>query len=116
MYILYGIPNCDSVKKARTWLDQHEISYRFHNYREAGITQARLNAWCKQLGWEQLLNKSSTTWKGLDAGTHQAVTSQAAAVGLMAVHHTLIKRPVIELEDKVVAIRFKEEEYQRVFL
>jgi len=116
MYILYGIPNCDSVKKAKNWFDRHGIRYAFHDYRQEGITKSRLSSWCRQLGWEQLLNKQSTTWKALDEATQLATTTQAAAVNLMAMHPTLIKRPVIELNDKVIVIRFNQDAYAKAFL
>jgi arsenate reductase len=116
MYIVYGIPNCNSVQKARTWLNEHNIPYEFHDYKKSGITKTRLNSWSKQLGWENILNKKGTTWRELDEETQNAVTSQAAAVKLLTEHTSIIKRPIIELNDKIVAIRFDEAEYQKVFL
>lgn len=116
MYTLYGIPNCDSVKKARTWLDQHNISYDFHDYKTQGITKAKLNSWCKQLGWENIFNKNSTTWKELEEAIHHSVTSQETAVPVMIEHTSIIKRPIIEKDGKIVAIRFNEGVYNEVFL
>lgn len=116
MYILYGIPGCNSVQKARTWLDRHKIEYTFHDYKKEGISRAKLNSWCKQLGWETVLNKNGTTWRALDEATQQSVNSQAAAVDLMLEHNSSIKRPIITLGDKVVAIRFNEAAYEETFL
>lgn len=116
MYILYGIPNCNSVQKARTWLDNHQVSYTFHDYKKSGITKAKLTSWCKQLGWEELINKKGTTWRDLDEATQQSITTQAAAISLMMENNSVIKRPVIELGDKIVAIRFDETVYGQVFL
>ncbi len=111
MYIVYGIPNCNSVKKARTWLEEHQMSYQFHDYKKSGISKAKLTQWCRQLGWENLLNKKGTTWRGLDEAVQQSITSQAAAIGLMMENNSVIKRPVIEKDDKIVVVRFDEEQY-----
>lgn len=116
MYTLYGIPNCDSVKKARVWLDRHNIAYTFHDYKQSGITKTRLGNWCRQLGWENVLNRNSTTWKDLPETERKAVTTQAAAVDVMAAHTSTIKRPVIEQDGTVVAIRFNEAAYEKAFL
>lgn len=116
MYTLYGIPNCDSVKKARVWLDKHSIPYEFHDYKQSGITKAKLNSWSKQLGWENVFNKNSTTFKELPDEEQGAVTSQPAAVDLMIKHNSIIKRPIIERDGKIVAIRFNEAAYEKAFL
>ncbi len=115
MYIVYGIPNCNSVKKARTWLDEHKINYQFHDYKKMGITKSRLTEWCKQVGWENLVNKKGTTWRGLDETLQQSITTQAAAIQLMMDNNSVIKRPVIEKEGQIMAIRFAEEEYAKAF-
>lgn len=116
MYIVYGIPNCNSVKKARTWLDEHNISYEFHDYKKLGITKARLSSWSKQKGWEELINKKGTTWRGLDETTQSTITNQAAAINLMTENTSVIKRPVIEKDNQIVAIRFDEAAYEEAFL
>lgn len=116
MYTLYGIPNCDSVKKARTWLDKNNIGYAFHDYKKEGISKAKLRGWCQQLGWENVMNKNSTTWKELSEEEQLAVNNQAAAIDVMAQHNSIIKRPLIEEGDKVVAIRFNEAVYEKTFL
>ena len=116
MYILYGIPNCDSVKKARVWLDSNNVSYEFHDYKKSGISRQRLKAWCSQIGWENLMNKKSTTWRDLDESVQQTVTNTSKAVDIMAEYTSVIKRPVIEQNDKIVVLRFDAEEYRRIFL
>lgn len=115
MYMIYGIPNCDTVKKALTWFREQEIPYEFHDYKKAGITKAKLTAWCKQVGWEILVNKKGTTWRGLDPAIQAAVTSQAAAVSLMSENTSVIKRPVIEKDDKVMTVGFDAALYQKTF-
>lgn len=116
MYIVYGIPNCNSVKKARTWLDEHNIGYVFHDYKKQGITRDRLDQWSKQAGWENLINKKGTTWRGLDENTQAGITGQASAVDLMMSHTSVIKRPLIEKDDKIIVLRFDEAAYEKAFL
>ena len=115
MYIVYGIPNCDTVKKARTWLQQHNISYTFHDYKKVGIPPAKLKAWSKQLGWEVILNKKSATWRELDAVSQASVNNEKAAIAIMIAKTSIIKRPVIEKGETVVVVGFKEDVYEKVF-
>lgn len=115
MYIVYGIPNCDTVKKALTWLNNHKISYEFHDYKKQGITAARLKAWSAQVGWESFLNKKSTTWRALDAATQASVIHEKAAVKLLTEHTSGIKRPLIEQDGKVVVIGFDANTYETLF-
>ncbi len=112
--IVYGIPNCDSTQKATAWLKKRKINFAFHNYREAGITAAKLNEWSKLAGWEKIFNKKSTTWRSLTSEEQAAVTSQKAAVQLMLTHHSIIKRPVIEYNGKIV-IGYNEALYEQEF-
>lgn len=114
MYIVYGIPNCNSVKKARAWLDEHNINYQFHDYKKQGITSARLLNWSRQIGWENLINKKGTTWRGLDETTQLSITGQDAAIRFLKEHTSAIKRPLIEQDDKVVVVRFDESEYEQL--
>jgi Spx/MgsR family transcriptional regulator len=115
MYIVYGIPNCDTVKKVFTWLQAHKIPYQFHDYKKEGITPAQLKKWSEQVGWEILLNKKSTTWRELDATTQASILNEKAAVQLMAKHTSIIKRPVIEKNGEVMAVGFNETAYQNIF-
>lgn len=115
MYTLYGIPNCGSVKRARTWLEEQGIDYQFHDYKKLGITKSRLLQWCKQVGWEKLVNKKGTTWRDLPEEEKNVVTTQTAAIALMAKENSVIKRPVIEKDDEVIAVGFDENAYPELF-
>ncbi|MEI8059493.1 MAG: Spx/MgsR family RNA polymerase-binding regulatory protein [Ferruginibacter sp.] len=94
--IIYGIPNCDAVKKTLDWFKKHKKTIVFYNYKKESISKEKLTAWCKQLGWEILLNKKSTTWRGLSADKQTTITTQAAAIKLMQANTSIIKRPIIE--------------------
>jgi arsenate reductase len=115
MYIVYGIPNCDTVKKVLTWLQNHKIPYQFHDYKKEGITPAKLKNWAGQVGWETILNKKSTTWRELDAKTQASVINEKAAIALMTAHTSSIKRPVIEKDEKVITVGFNEAAYEKLF-
>lgn len=92
---MYGIPNCDTIRKARTWLDGHGIAFEFHDYKKAGIDEARLMRWIGEAGWEVLLNKRGTTFRKL-SDADKADIDDAKAARLMAANPSMIKRPVIE--------------------
>ena len=96
MIILYGIPNCDTVKKARAWLTGQGLAYSFHDFKKAGVPPERLAAWEDALGWQKLLNRQGTTWRKLDAGVQSGVRDAASAQSLMLTQPSLIKRPVVE--------------------
>jgi arsenate reductase len=96
MIVLYGIPNCDTVKKARAWLGQNGVAYQFHDFKKGGLPAERIEAWLGQLGWEPLLNRKGTTWRKLDAAAQQRVTNAATAKALMQTQPSVIKRPVVE--------------------
>jgi arsenate reductase len=115
MYTVYGIPNCDTVKKARTWLDSHKIPYDFHNYKTDGITTARLKKWSGQVGWEIILNKKGTTWRALDEPTKASINTEKKAIQLLAENTSAIKRPVIEKGDEVIVVGFDVEAYEKLF-
>lgn len=110
--IVYGIKNCDTVKKALTWLTAHKIAFDFHDYKTQSITEHKLQAWCAQVGWEVLLNKKGTTWRKLDEQTQATVTNEKAAIAVMMANTSIIKRPVIEKNDKVIAVGFEEKLYR----
>lgn len=111
--VLYGISNCDSVKKARKWLDSHGIEYAFHDFRKDGLEPESLSIWIGQLGWEALLNRRSTTWRQLDDSDKQELDGNSAQA-LMLREPTLIKRPVVVIEDEVL-VGFSEQGYQAKF-
>jgi len=96
MIILYGIPNCDTVKKARAWLGEHGVDYRFHDFKRDGVPAERLDAWLAGCGWERLVNRQGTTWRRLDAAAQAAVADAAGAKALMLAQPSVIKRPVVE--------------------
>jgi len=110
---LYGIRNCDTMKKAWTWLDQNRVAYDFHDYKKAGIDRARLEGWAKQVGWEVLLNRAGTTFKKLPDADKQGI-DQAKAVALMLAQPSMIKRPVLETEGGLL-VGFKPEAYAARF-
>lgn len=109
MKTVYGIKNCNTVKKVLTYLDEHAVPYRFHDYKKEGITKERLGAWCGQVGWEVLVNKKGTTWRQLDDTEKTGVTDTDTAIVLMAGKTSVIKRPVIEENDVVVCVGWNED-------
>ena len=113
MVTLYGIKNCDTMKKAWSWLDAHNIAYAFHDYRVSGIDKARLEAWCRELGWEKVLNKASTTFRDLPEADRQGL-DETKAIALMLAQPTMIKRPVLDLGDRRI-LAFKPDVYQAAF-
>jgi len=112
--IVYGIPNCDTVKKARKWLDASSVSYEFHDYKKKGIDTNTLKLWCKDLGWESLINRRGTTWRKLDESDKQGLTQKSAIV-LMIDNTSLIKRPVINADGQFL-LGFDEVAYAKTFL
>ncbi len=94
--IVYGIPNCDTVKKARAWLTAHGIDHRFHDFKKQGVPAERLAAWMASLGWEPLVNRQGTTWRKLDPAAQAGVHDAATAAALLQEHPSAIKRPVVE--------------------
>jgi len=113
MTTLYGIKNCDTVKKARTWLDQHKIDYHFHDFRADGLTAAQVSSWITEIGLDTLVNKRSTTWKELDDAT-KANFSEATAPVIISANPTLIKRPLLD-NGKQKHVGFKDAEYATIF-
>lgn len=108
--ILFGIPNCDSVRKARKWLDGHGIQYQFHDFRKDGLSAKQLEHWCQVLGWETLLNRRGTTWRQLPEAERDAIDARRAQV-LMLAQPTLIKRPVLKTGD-TFEVGFNADRYQ----
>lgn len=106
---LYGIPNCDTVKKARTWLDARGIGYSFHDYKKAGADPAKLAAWCNAAGWDKVLNRAGTTFRKLP-DADRADLDQERAVALMAANPSCIKRPIVEHPGGLL-IGFREAEW-----
>jgi Spx/MgsR family transcriptional regulator len=103
---VYGIPNCDTIKKARAWLAAQGHEAAFHDYKKQGVPVDRLEAWIQAVGWEALVNRQGTTWRKLDDATKAAVFDAGSAKALMVSQPSVIKRPVIERSDQVVAVGF----------
>jgi arsenate reductase (glutaredoxin) len=112
---LYGIPNCDTVKKARKFLEAHDIAYEFHDFKKQGVDNTLLTRWLKQLGWQKLLKKTGPTWGKLPDDVKNSVNSDAAARQLMLEQPNLIKRPVLERDNKLLFAGFDEAEYKKLF-
>ncbi|WP_313740300.1 ArsC family reductase [Pseudomonas sp.] len=108
-YTLYGIKACDTLKKARSWLEQRSLDYRFHDYKTQGIDRERLSRWCDEHGWQVVLNRAGTTFRKLDEAS-KADLDQAKAIELMLAQPSMIKRPVLELGDRTL-VGFKPETY-----
>jgi len=106
MTTLYGIPNCDTVKKARVWLAQHGVDHQFHDFKKLGVPPDRLRAWVDAAGWERVLNRQGTTWRKLEPGRQAAVVDAGSAQALMREEPSTIKRPVVEWDDGRITVGF----------
>ncbi|TFV92895.1 ArsC family reductase [Oxalobacteraceae bacterium OM1] len=111
---LYGIPNCDTVKKARTWLAEHGVEHQFHDFKKAGITPDMIAAWLQQVGWETLVNRKGTTWRGLDDARKAQIGDAASATALMLETPSVIKRPVL-VTANTTQVGFTPDLYQQIF-
>jgi arsenate reductase (glutaredoxin) len=110
MLTLYGIPNCDTVKKARTWLDAHGLPYHFHDYKKAGIDRATLQRWCEHLGHDKVINTRGTTWRKLPEQQRSQLDAYSA-LSLMLAQPSLIRRPIIE-KGAILLLGFDQQEWQ----
>ena len=110
---IYGIKNCDTMKKARAWLDGHDVAHAFHDYKAAGIDRERLEGWVREVGWEVLLNRAGTTFRALPEKDKNGLT-EAKAIALMLAQPSMIKRPVLETAGKLL-VGFKPELYGKAF-
>jgi Spx/MgsR family transcriptional regulator len=106
MTTLYGIPNCDTVKKARAWLAQHGVAHEFHDFRKQGVPAERLRAWVDAAGWERVLNRQGTTWRRLEAARQAAVVDAETAQAVMRAEPSTIRRPVVEWDDGRITVGF----------
>ena len=114
---LYGIPNCDTVKKARAWLAGQSLAYQFHDFKKQGVPAERLSAWMAAVGWDRLLNRQGTSWRRLDAAVQSSVQDAASAAALMREHASVIKRPVVEWNGTAtgrVTVGFKPETWNEL--
>lgn len=110
---IYGIKNCDTMKKARAWLDEHGIDYRFHDYKTEGIDRAHLERWVDELGWETVLNRAGTTFRKLDEAA-KADMGRSKAIDLMLEQPSMIKRPTLERNGRII-VGFKPEIHETFF-
>jgi arsenate reductase (glutaredoxin) len=108
---IYGIKNCDTMKKARAWLDAHGIAYAFHDYKAAGIERARLESWAREVGWETLINRAGTTFRKLPE-KHRDGLTRRKAIALMLGQPSVIKRPMLDVDGRLL-VGFKPEEYEK---
>ena len=113
--VLYGIPNCDTVKKARAWLAARGVEVQFHDFKKQGVPRAHLDRWIAAAGWEKLLNRQGATWRKLDAATQAGVHDAASAAALLMQHPSAIKRPVVEWSAAAgdVTVGFAPDDWQR---
>ena len=110
---IYGIPNCDTIKKTLDWFKVNKIDYEFHNYKKDGITAAKLKIWFNQVGMDVIINKKSTTWKALTIEEQQAMAHEKEAIVIILKNESIIKRPVIEQNEKVLMVGFKPTDYDQ---
>ncbi|MEO7391475.1 MAG: ArsC family reductase [Ramlibacter sp.] len=106
--ILYGIPNCDTVKKARAWLTGQGVAYRFHDFKKDGVPAGHVDQWIGQMGWERLLNRKGLAWRKLDTATQEQVRDSDSAKAVMLAQPSVIKRPVVEWSAKKITVGFDE--------
>ncbi len=114
--ILYGIPNCGTVKKARTWLSDHGVEYQFHDFKKQGVNEALLAGWMEQAGWQKLLKKTGPTWGQLPDTVKNSIRDDASAMKLMLEKPNVIRRPILEKNGKVLATGFDETDYSNLKL
>ena len=112
MIKIYGIPNCDTMKKARRWLDSNGVEYEFHDYKKHGVPEKKLKSWVRQKGWENLLNKRGTTWRKLDESSRNSI-DETSAIKIMLEYPAIIKRPVLESGSSLL-IGFNETDYSQL--
>ncbi|QZA82710.1 ArsC family reductase [Deefgea piscis] len=115
MMKLYGIPNCDTVKKARVWLTEHNFDYEWHDFKKNVLSPALIEYWVANCGWEVLVNRQGTTWRKLDEASKASVIDAASATALMLASPSVIKRPVLDYNGKII-VGFKPETYSSLLL
>ena len=109
---LYGIPNCDTVKKARAWLAEHGVEHRFHDFKKQGVPERNLDTWMQKAGWEKLLNRQGTTWRKLDPAAQAGAANAAGARALMLDQASVIKRPVVEWDVHSITVGFEAADWE----
>ena len=113
---VYGIPNCDTVKKARSWLSEQGLAYEFHDFKKQGVPADKLALWIESVDWEKLTNRQGTTWRKLEPEIQASVVDAASATCVLLDHASVIKRPVVEWSDGRISVGFKAETWQADFM
>ncbi|SEI94851.1 ArsC family reductase [Paraburkholderia diazotrophica] len=113
--VVYGIPNCDTVKKARVWLEEHGVEFEFHDFKKAGVNAPLVKGWLKDVSLDALLNRRGTTWRGLDDDVKASADSEAGAIALMIEKPSVIKRPVVVVDGRVKTLGFSADQYASLF-
>jgi Spx/MgsR family transcriptional regulator len=113
--VVYGIPNCDTVKKARVWLEEHGVPFEFHDFKKAGVSNALIQDWLKDVPLDQLINKRGTTWRGLSDVHKAEADTTDGAIALMIHKPSIIKRPVVVVNGRVKTLGFSAEQYETLF-
>ena len=112
--VLHGIPNCDTVKRARAWLTEHGVAHQFHDFKKAGVPAPRLDAWLASAGWARVINRQGTSWRKLDDAAKAAVVDAASAHALALAQPSVIKRPVVDWPDGSTTVGFDPAEFARL--
>ena len=112
MIYLYGIPNCDTVKKARAWLTEHSAAYQFHDFKKLGVPEADIDTWLQAVGWETLINRKGTAWRGLDESAKALVVDAASARAVAMANPSVIKRPVLLWPNGDITVGFAPERFE----
>ena len=112
MITLYGIPNCDTVKKARAWLTDHDLDTTFHDFKKHGVPMPQIDVWLTSLDWETVINRKGTAWRGLDDATKASVVDAASARTVAIANPSVIKRPVVHWADGVITVGFSPERFE----
>jgi arsenate reductase len=113
--VVYGIPNCDTVKKARVWLEEHGVEFEFHDFKKAGVSEPLVKDWLKDVPLESLINKRGTTWRGLSDSMKAAADTQSGAIALMIHKPSVIRRPVVVVNGRVKTLGFSADDYATLF-
>ena len=111
---VYGISNCDTVKKARAWLTAQGVDYEFHDFKKQGVPERQLDRWIDALGWEELVNRKGTTWRTLDAATQAGLVDAGSAIAVMKANSSVIKRPVVQWPDGQVTVGFDAQAWEKL--
>lgn len=112
---VYGIPNCNTVKKARSYLEAKGVAYEFHDFKKHGAPAEKLQHWCDRFGWEKVVNRAGMTWRKLEDSVKHGISDDASAIALMQEKTSVIKRPVVEVKGEAKALGFKEVDYDAIF-